>query len=191
MNANVSNQARAIVGARVILSDRDSVDDDDALWAAGYALFMATKDGHEREILRGMVRAAEECDAGFDFAITRALRTAFDMTTGPAPTKSTEEAPVGAYRLVGLKTEWHTMTSPRFGGAPVKIGDRALVRGERWSDETPHVAVCSDIATDEDEPIWRSLTMIPSKDPVHDPGTLRYVDRIEDLAPGTWTRLPW
>lgn len=83
-----------------------------------------------------------------------------------------------------------------FGDAPIRVDDRVLVRpgDPRFEDDwlnAPHLAVCVDIDPELDEPSFREFHLNPKNEAVYVAGDLRYVSTVEELVPGTWTRLPW
>lgn len=176
-----------------ILADENEMPGVEEARAMGRAIYLNLGTNIEEHFFEGMVDAARARGLLDD------LITAFVKATGAPP--SAEKSPrnedrrsegrtSGEHRIPGSSTVWRSATRKTYGGAPVRLGDKALARGPD-QDDCPGLVVCVDIDTDADEPIWRGLTMLVSRDPVYDPGDLRYVETLDDLRPGTWTRLPW
>ena len=93
----------------------------------------------------------------------------------------------------GFGIVWQSATRKTFGGYPIRIGDRAFLRPadvEEQDLHAPCLVECVDIATEEDEPIWRELHCNPRSERAHDPDAVKFVPTIGELAPGTWTRIP-
>lgn len=70
----------AIVAARAVLADAETVGDPAVLRAAGEAMFYTATVGEEREILRGMLKAARAC--GSEGAVAALLRALGEMEAG-------------------------------------------------------------------------------------------------------------
>jgi hypothetical protein len=90
--------------------------------------------------------------------------------------------------------KWRSATRRPYGNAPIKINDRVLVRPGDPNDEdahlgAPRLAIVVDLDTDNDRPIFREFHIAPRHEQTYD--ELQYVDTIEELVPGSWTRIPW
>ncbi len=104
--------------------------------------------------------------------------------TEPSPPKHEHEIP-------GIGS-WRSATKAYYGGAPLRRGERVLVwptaRAVSGRPDEPVVGFCAGIDNDGD-PVLRSLEVMPDGDDFY--FSKGYVDTLDNLRPGTWTRLPW
>jgi hypothetical protein len=101
--------------------------------------------------------------------------------------------PKHEHALPGLP-RWRSASVRPYGGSPMRIGERALVwsvgRAVREQADEPAVAVCAGFDA-EGFPLLRTTEVLATQDDFFIVHQTDYVETVDDLRPGAWTRIPW
>lgn len=179
------------------------------LRAAARALFSVAGHGEEPELLVGLALAARDAGNYNFLRVVNLALTSLGMprvligdgdTEEPIAPKgprnedtTTNDHPTGEHRIPGSSAVWRSATRKTYGGAPLRRGERVLIwltgRLDRGQANEPVVAICAGIDDRENEPVFRSLEVMAHQDDLY--FDLPFVDTLDELRPGTWTRLPW
>lgn len=167
--------------------------------AMGRAVYLRLGPGVEESFFEAMLEEARSGGRHVELVSTFAKAAGFETPApsaekGPRNEDAAKDGPKGGeHRLPGSSTVWRSATRKTYGGAPLRRGERVLIwpkgRTDKGQADEPVVAICAGIGHDEGIPAFRSLEVLSHQDDFY--FDLAFVDTIDELRPGTWTRLPW